>query len=175
MFYRANYQSPLGKIVLLSDHQALYGVWFEQQRHFGANYNLDAASSSVPRILEQTQQWLDAYFAGQQSTSTKLVVKLTGTVFQRQVWTLIQQVPYGKCWSYQQLAVKLQQRYGHKTAPRAIGNAVGRNPLSVIIPCHRIVASNGNLTGYAGGLEKKRALLALEGWDQQLLQQDRIY
>ncbi len=148
--------SPMGPLVLATDGVALTGVWFDGQRHqppMDANW---ARRPDVP-VLRRAAVELLEYFAGRRQRFG-LLLALPGTPFQRAVWEAISSVPYGKTIAYRELAA----RVGRPTCVRAAGAATGRNPLSIVIPCHRIVGADGALTGYAGGLPRKRALLALE-------------
>ena len=151
-----HFVSPLGALLLGSDGEALTGVWFDGQRYqpsMGAEWqrrsDLAALNSAARELAE--------YFAGER-TAFGLTLAPSGTPFQRAVWNTIASVPYGETIAYRDLA----ERVGQPRAIRAAGAATGRNPWSIIIPCHRIVGADGSLTGYAGGLERKRALLALE-------------
>lgn len=156
MRYFAHYPSPLGRMLLVSSGDALVGVYFTGQKYFpriDPDWQEDPGAAPLRRALDE----LDAYFAG---TRTRFDVPLAphGTPFQRAVWNAIATVGYGETITYAELA----RSVGGQVHPRAAGAATGQNPIGVIVPCHRIVGSNGNLTGYAGGLDRKRALLALE-------------
>lgn len=160
---RLTYHSPLGPLILLAKAQDLVGVWFAGQKHEGAHYNLTAVSTGEIPVLKQTYQWLDRYFAGQQPAISELSLAPQATTFQRQVYQVLTEIPYGQTMSYQAIVDQLTQQNGCPTgSARAVGGAVGHNPISIIIPCHRVVGSDGSLTGYAGGLERKKALLAFE-------------
>jgi len=170
VFYQTKYASPLGPITLLSDATSLRGLWFADQKYFGAQYDLAAASHAPTAILTATSAWLTAYFAGQRPTTRDLPLAPDVTAFRQRVLAVIAQVPFGQTITYQQIAAKL----GQPSAVRAVGGAVGHNPLSLVIPCHRVVGSDGSLTGYAGGLDRKIALLTLEGADPQALRAGKI-
>lgn len=165
MFYRTTTPSPLGPITLLSDEQALRGLWFADQHYFGAGYDLNQAADQATPVLTAAKRWLTAYFAGQQPASDDLPLAPAVTAFRQRVLRVIASVPYGQTITYQAIAERLDQ----PAAVRAVGGAVGHNPLSIVIPCHRVVGSDGSLTGYAGGLDRKIALLTLEGADPQAL------
>jgi methylated-DNA-[protein]-cysteine S-methyltransferase len=157
MYYYDYYQSPHGRMLLVADDEALTGVYFTGQKHqprIEGGWLKDARHAP----LRQAKQELAEYFAGKR---TRFTVKVAprGTPFQRAVWKAIAGVGFGRTIPYAELA----RRAGHPGSARAAGAATGRNPIGIIVPCHRIVGSTGALTGYAGGLEKKRALLALEG------------
>ncbi|WP_125703149.1 methylated-DNA--[protein]-cysteine S-methyltransferase [Lacticaseibacillus daqingensis] len=155
------YASPLGPLTLLADQAALVGCWFDSQAYFGGAFDLAQAHHRETPVLQAASAWLDAYFAGRQPTQ-KVPLRLTGTPFRQAVAAQLQQIPWGHTVTYQALAARLAHT-GRVTSPRAIGGAVGHNPLSLFVPCHRVVAVSGALTGYAGGLRRKVALLELEG------------
>lgn len=148
--------SPLGELTLVAEDGTLSGVYFPG--HWTRPDPATFGERSEDR-LEQVEQQLAEYFAGERTTF-ELATSVTGDTFQRQVWDLIDRIPYGQTTTYGQLAIEL----GNPTLARKVGNAVGHNPLSVIVPCHRVVGKDGKLTGYAGGLQRKRFLLELEGW-----------
>ena len=156
--YTAHYQSPLGLITLAGEGETLTGLWFDGQRHFAATLSA-AAGAGDCAAFEQARRWLDAYFAGQKPEYTGKLL-LRGTVFQQRVWALLRTIPYGETTTYGALASALSKT-GHVSA-RAVGGAVGRNPVSLIVPCHRVLGADGRLTGYAAGPEVKAALLRLE-------------
>jgi methylated-DNA-[protein]-cysteine S-methyltransferase len=146
------YESPIGRLVLECDGDVLIGIWLPNERRHARN---DA--DDVPPVLKETASQLDEYFAGER-TDFDVRMELDGTDFQREVWTELTRIPYGETISYGELA----RRVGRPSAPRAVGQANGRNPIPVIVPCHRVLASNG-IGGYGGGLKVKRQLLAVEG------------
>ncbi len=154
MTHYAYYYSPLGKLTLQATDQGLLGVWFETQTTRPDNLGL--LDENHP-VLLQTKQQLAEYFSGCRSYFT-LPIAATGTLFQQQVWQALETIPFGQTWSYQQLANAI----GNPKAVRAVGLANGKNPISIIIPCHRVIGKNGKLTGYAGGIERKKALLKHE-------------
>ena len=158
MDYTARYDSPLGGITLASDGEALVGLWFDGQAHFGAGLSGEVSEQSVP-VLVEAARWLDAYFAGRDPGFTPKLA-LRGSEFSRRVWQALLEVPFGGTVTYGQLAARLGLV---PSSARAVGGAVGRNPISLIVPCHRVVGANGSLTGYAGGLERKAWLLEMEG------------
>ena len=154
MQYR-EYASPLGTILLQCNDHALTGLWLDRELPGGVN-------SEEPLLL-RTQAWLDAYFRGEKPGTLPPMV-LTGTPFQRSVWALLSEIPYGETTTYGALAKEVAKRLGKKKmSAQAVGGAVGRNPISILIPCHRVIGADGSLTGYAGGVEKKAALLKIEG------------
>ena len=151
--------SPLGEILLAAEDGALCGLWFVGQKYEGAGLTAGSTPGPVSAdpVLEKAQAWLESYFDGA-NPEIGFPLAPRGTAFQRRVWAALTDIPHGQTRSYGALA----ERLGCGSA-RAVGAAVGRNPISVLIPCHRVLGANGSLTGYAGGLERKRALLKLEG------------
>ena len=150
-----SYESPYGRMLLVSDGKALIGVYFVGQKYAPAARQLGRQSLSAP-VLVRARRQLDLYFSGR-LRNFALTSVVRGTDFQRAVWKALRSIPYGETITYGELA----KRVGQPSA-RAVGNAVGKNPISIVVPCHRVIGSNGSLTGYAGGLGKKRALLDLE-------------
>ena len=160
MRYTSHYSSPLGDITLGSDGRALTGLWFDGQRYFGLGLSPQAQERDLP-VFQQARRWLDAYCSGRDPGFLPPLA-LDGTPFQKSVWAALGRVPYGHTVTYGELA-----RAAGASSARAVGGAVGRNPISLIVPCHRVVGRGGRLTGYAGGLDRKARLLALEGADLQ--------
>lgn len=151
--------SPLGDILLAAEEGALCGLWFRGQKYEGAGMPAGAVPgpASADPVLKRAADWLGRYFAGE-NPARDFPLNPRGTPFQKVVWKALTEIPCGETSSYGALA----ERLGCKSA-RAVGAAVGRNPISILIPCHRVLGADGGLTGYAGGLERKKALLALEG------------
>jgi methylated-DNA-[protein]-cysteine S-methyltransferase len=157
LIVQARYASPLGPMILAATDRGLAGAWFEQQRHMPDC----SAWRHQPHhlVLQESIAQLRAYFAGER-TSFDLPLDLQhGTAFQQSVWRALLAIPCGTTTSYRRVG----EQAGRPAAMRAVGAAVGRNPLTIFVPCHRVVGSDGSLTGYAGGLDRKRALLQLEG------------
>ena len=162
MQYISDYSSPVGKILLSSDGSALTGLWFPGQRYAQRLLRPEAREGVLP-IFTQAHTWLTAYFQGKDPGPIPLLHP-EGTPFQQDVWRLLLRIPYGRTTTYKALAAQLARQRGLQSmSAQAVGRAVGRNPISILIPCHRVIGSDGSLTGYAGGLERKRALLDLEG------------
>lgn len=158
------YVSPLGKLLLSANGTGLTGLWFEGQKYFARTLEADRAEGCLP-VLDRARRWLDVYFSGRDPGAVPPLCP-AGTPFQKEVWALLSAIPYGRTVTYGELARSLAQRGGlPRFSAQAVGGAVGKNPVSILIPCHRVVGSDGSLTGYAGGVDKKRALLALEGID----------
>lgn len=164
MTYLYDYNSPLGKITMASDGEALIGLWFEGQKYFKASVKGECKKKSLP-IFDEAIKWLDTYFSGNEPDFTpKLLV--TGTPFRKAVAEIMLTIPYGKTMTYGEIAKKIAKINGtEKMSAQAVGGAVGHNSISIIIPCHRVVGTNGSLTGYAGGTERKIELLKLEKVD----------
>lgn len=157
-----HYQSPLGPMTLACDDFGLIGVWFDDQKYFGATLTAGVAECVTP-VLSDAARWLDDYFKGVRPSFVP-PLSLKGSNFRLKVWSLLQEIPYGQTNTYKDLADKVARSEGKtQMSAQAIGGAVGHNPVSIIVPCHRVVAADGSLTGYAGGLERKAALLRLEG------------
>ena len=156
MDYIAHYDSPLGGITLASNGEVLTGLWFEGQKHFGSTLGAPHEERSGLPVFDETRRWLDIFFSGREPDFTP-PLSLSGTPFQQRVWKELLTIPYSQTVTYGELA----RRLGCRSA-QAVGGAVSRNPISIIVPCHRVVGADGSLTGYAGGLDCKRALLELE-------------
>ncbi len=173
MIYTAAYASPLGDMLLAEKDGALVGLWFEGQKYYGA-----AISEAVPKDDDKTsvkvKRWLDRYFAGQKPDAAELALAPAGSDFRQAVWDILCEIPYGKTISYGGIAETLAKRKGlARVSARAVGGAVSHNPISIVIPCHRVVGSDGSLTGYAGGIDKKIKLLELEGVDMAMFKDVR--
>ena len=164
MVYICKYKSALGSILLAADEIGLTGLWFEGQKYF-ANTLPDERISQETPILIEAKIWLDIYFSGEEPKFTP-PLHPTGSAFRQAVWQILLQIPYGQTITYGEIARQMSeiQNTPHMSA-QAVGGAVGHNEISVIIPCHRVVGTNGSLTGYAGGIDKKIALLELEHID----------
>lgn len=158
MYFSCLYHSPLGELTLASDGEALTGLWMEGQKHFAQHHSDPTEDPGLP-IFTETAQWLDQYFAGNIYAPIHIPIHPAGTPFQQQVWQILSTVPPGQTITYGQIAKLL----GNPGASQAVGGAVGRNPISILVPCHRVLGTDGKLTGYAGGLPRKVWLLRHEG------------
>ena len=158
--YIQYYSSPLGRILMLSDGENLTGLWFEKQKY----QDQDTAMEKDIPLFGKVISYLDSYFAGQQPLCD-FPLKLETTAFRQLVYHYLMMIPYGQVTTYDELAKVVASRTGKRKCAQAIGQAVGHNPIGIIIPCHRVIGKNGKLTGYAGGLDKKAALLKLEKAD----------
>ena len=163
MIYTCKYKSPLGEILLAADEIGLTGLWFEGQKYYMDKILEDFEEKKDLPVLVQAEHWLDRYFAGQDPDPEELPLAPAGSDFRKEVWQIIAKIPYGCTITYGKIAKIIAVKRGVKSiSPQAVGGAVGHNPISVIIPCHRVIGSDGSLTGYAGGIEKKEWLLAHE-------------
>ena len=164
MYYKTMYPSPVGKITLACDGKSLVGLWLEGQKYFGGSIAGQMTENDDFPVFDDTKKWLDRYFNGEKPAISGLSLAPAGSAFRQSVWRLLCEIPYGETTTYGRLAAKLatSMNLGSMSA-QAVGGAVGHNPVSLIIPCHRVVGADGSLTGYAGGLEVKAALLELEG------------
>ena len=161
MEYTNEYVSPLGKILLASDGHALTGLWFEGQKYFAAKLDPDHEEKKLP-VFARTAEWLALYFDGEKPAFIPPLT-LKGTPFQKEVWEILLEIPFGQTTTYAEIAAEIARRRGLASmSAQAVGSAVAHNPISLIIPCHRVVGSDGSLTWYAGSIEKKEWLLAME-------------
>lgn len=164
MVYTYHYNSPLGGITMASEEEALIGLWFDGQKYFADSITEEYTEKSLP-IFDETAKWLGIYFGGKEPDFTPPLMMKT-TPFRKAVWEVMLTIPYGKTMTYGEIANKIAEKKGiAKMSAQAVGGAVGHNSISLIIPCHRVVATNGSLTGYAGGIDKKVQLLKLEKTD----------
>ncbi|MCM1188215.1 MAG: methylated-DNA--[protein]-cysteine S-methyltransferase [bacterium] len=161
MQYTSEYESPLGRILLAADEAGLTGLWFEGQKYFALYLDAEHEEKKLP-VFDQAAEWLDLYFLGREP-DFKVPLHFTGSAFQNEVWEILCKIPYGQTVTYGAIARQLAEKRGLAgMSPQAVGGAVAHNEISVIVPCHRVVGANGSLTGYAGGIDKKIALLKLE-------------
>ena len=164
--YTHFYESPLGGILLAGDGERLTGLWFEGQKHYAEGLSPRREEAWLP-VFDEAKRWLDLYFSGR-APGFMPPLRLRGTDFRRAVWETLLMIPYGKTMTYGEVAERVAARMGlARTSARAVGGAVGRNPVSLVIPCHRVVGADGSLTGYAGGIGRKLRLLRLEGADMR--------
>ncbi len=166
MFYSTAYASRLGAITLASDGENIVGLWIDGQKYFAATVKNDVAENPDLPVFDMAKRWLDAYFAGKKPAISDLPLAPTGGKFRQAVWDILCEIPYGQCTTYGEIAKKMADRTKKESmSSQAVGGAVGHNPISIIIPCHRVVGSSGSLTGYAGGIDRKVELLKHEGVD----------
>lgn len=161
MMYTTRYASPLGDMLLAADEIGLTGVWFDGQKYFARSLDTNCTEKETTDLV-YAKRWLDAYFHGIQPNFMPRL-HLTGSAFQQTVWQVLLQIPYGQTTTYGAIAKQIACERGlpHMSA-QAVGGAVGHNPISILVPCHRVVGTNGKLTGYAGGMERKRQLILWE-------------
>ena len=161
MEYTGYYSSPLGSILMAADDEGLSGLWFEGQEYFGRGLGKEQVAAMSP-ILRMAGEWLDTYFSGKEP-GFSVPLHTEGTPFQEEVWEILRSIPYGETITYGRIAEMIAGERGvSHMSSQAVGGAVGRNPVSIIIPCHRVIGSDGSLTGYAGGIWRKKSLLELE-------------
>ena len=168
MIYVSYYKSPIGNITMESDGESLCGLWFDGQKYFASTVKGETEDKILP-VFQQTKKWLDIYFSGNEPDFTPKL-SLDGSKFRKAVWDILLKIPYGSVMTYGEIAKILAKQRGiSRMSAQAVGGAVGHNPISIIIPCHRVVGTNGSLTGYAGGIDVKIKLLTLEGADMKRL------
>ena len=161
MLYTSHYASPLGGMTLVSDGTALVGLYFDGQKYAAEGLDATRTQKSL-LIFEEARRWLDVYFSGRKPDFMPALAP-HGTAFQQSVWEILRTIPYGETTTYGAIARRIEQNTGCRMSAQAVGGAVGRNPISILIPCHRVIGADGSLTGYAGGLDKKERLLQWEG------------
>ncbi len=172
MYYKTTVTSPVGMITLACDSGgSLAGLWLEGQKYHGGTIPEKMAEKDDLPVFYAAKIWLERYFAGDRPTVSQLPLAPVGGVFRQGVWNLLCEIPYGNVTTYGEIAKKMAAKMGEKSmSSQAVGGAVGHNPISIIIPCHRVVGANGSLTGYAGGVATKVKLLRLEG-----VETDRLF
>lgn len=158
MMVKTEYASPVGKLTLVSDGEAIIGLWMAGQKYFAAGIPTNLPVSDDLPVFWKARDWLDRYFSGERPLPGELPLAPQGSAFRQSVWRILCEIPYGQTVTYGEIAKSLGVR-----SAQAVGGAVGHNPISIIIPCHRVLGSDGSLTGYAGGAQKKIWLLAHEG------------
>lgn len=164
MTFTQHYDSPLGGILLAADEIGLNGLWFDGQKYFARGLSSEQEERELPVLLE-AKRWLDIYFTGKEPDFLPPLHSI-GSAFRRSVWEILLQIPYGRTTTYGEIARRLAEKQKlPRMSAQAVGGAVGHNEISIIIPCHRVVGTNGSLTGYAGGVDKKVKLLELEHAD----------
>ena len=162
MQYTTSYQSSLGETLLAADEIGLTGLWFDGEKFYADSLDPEHEERNVP-VFEVVKKWLDIYFSVREPDFMP-PVHMIGSEFRQQVWKLLREIPYGETITYGGLAKRLARERGlERMSAQAVGGAVGHNEISIIVPCHRVVGSDGSLTGYAGGIDKKERLLILEG------------
>ena len=166
MQYISHYQSPIGNILLAADDMGLTGLWFDGQKYFSHGLDKEHEEKELP-LFRKVNYWLDIYFSGKEPDFT-IPLHFIGTAFQKDVWKILCSIPYGHTMTYGEIANQISSQNGSsRMSAQAVGGAVGHNEISIIVPCHRVVGTNGSLTGYAGGIDKKVKLLTLEKADMK--------
>lgn len=158
MIYKTEYNSQIGKLTLASDGKNLIGVWLLGQKYFEATIDTYFEQNNNLEIFNKTKNWLNCYFKGEKPQISELPLAPKGSNFRQKVWEILCKIPYGETTTYKKIAEQISPTM----SPQAVGGAVGHNPISIIIPCHRVIGTDGNLTGYAGGLKNKIWLLKHE-------------
>jgi methylated-DNA-[protein]-cysteine S-methyltransferase len=166
MYYSTHYSSPIGPLMLASDDKNIVGLWMERQKYFGDTLPEEPTEKNDVPVLSAAKKWLDRYFDGKRPAISELPLAPIGGEFRQGVWSILCEIPYGEVTTYGEIAKKIAIRMNkQKMSAQAVGGAVGHNPISIIIPCHRVVGTGGSLTGYSGGVNKKLKLLEFEGVD----------
>lgn len=164
------YNSPIGRLLLAEKEDALAGLWIEGQKYFLGFVREDMQENPNSTVLNQAKKWLDRYFQGENPSISEIPLAPAGSEFRQKVWKILCEIPYGQVTTYGEISKKIAASRGlDRMSAQAVGGAVSHNPISIIIPCHRVVGTNGSLTGYAGGIQKKIELLTLEGADMKQL------
>lgn len=164
MIYTNHYDSPVGRILLAARDEALIGLWIDGQKDYLGSLHEEITENENDETFNRTKIWLDRYFRGEKPSVGDLYLAPVGSNFAKSVWKILCEIPYGETTTYGEIAARLAKERGlQKMSAQAVGGAVGHNPISIIIPCHRVVGKGGNLTGYAGGIDKKIKLLSHEG------------
>ncbi len=170
MFYSTEYASLVGRLTIVSDGENIVGLWLAGQKYFLGTLDETPVRKDELEIFAKTKSWLNRYFAGEKPRSEELPLQPIGNAFRQNIWQCLREIPYGEVTTYGAIAKKVAKSLGRESmSAQAVGGAVGHNPISIIIPCHRVVGTNGSLSGYAGGIDKKIQLLQLEKADMSNL------
>lgn len=158
------YQSPLGEVLAASDGESILGLWIEGQKYFLSTVKSTVVQKEDLPVFLSVKRWLDEYFEGKAPDISRIPLAPRGSEFRQRVWNILLKIPYGQVTTYGEIAKEVAKQMGReRMSAQAVGGAVGHNPISILIPCHRVIGADGSLTGYAGGIEKKEWLLRLEG------------
>lgn len=164
MYYAVTYPSPIGRLTLACGGNYLAGLWIEGQKYYRSTVPEAAAGNKEMPVFEAVREWLDRYFAGEKPEISELQLAPDGSEFRREVWKILCEIPYGEVTTYGEIASKMAVKRNRKSmSGQAVGGAIAHNPISIIIPCHRVVGSDGSMTGYAAGVHTKARLLEWEG------------
>lgn len=162
MHYTSMYNSPVGEILLAADDIGVVGVWFKDEKYYAYCLDKENKPRETP-IIKELKRWLDIYFQGKKP-DFEPPIHMIGTPFQIEVWSILHEIPYGTTTTYNEIAKKIAENRGlARMSAQAVGTAVGKNSINLLIPCHRVVGTNNSLAGYAGGIDKKITFLKLEG------------
>ncbi len=162
MNYYTTFDSLIGKLTISSDGKYITGIWIENQKHFGSILSNNSIENNTLEIFSETKKWLKEYFSGKNPQS-KIPIKMIRSDFRKMVWNIIYDIPYGKIMTYGEIAKIISEKTNKPfSCSKAVGNAVGRNPILIVIPCHRVVGTRNKLTGFAGGIDIKEKLLKIE-------------
>ena len=157
-------ESPMGELMMASDGTSIKGLWFKEQKYFASEIERNGTVQNDAEVFAKADEWLQKYFAGERPDPGELPLDPDGSDFRKEVWDILLSIPYGETLTYGQIGEMIARERGiDKMSAQAVGGAVGHNPISIIIPCHRVIGRDGSLTGYAGGLDVKKQLLTLEG------------
>ena len=163
MVYKTYYDSPVGKLLIASDGENIIGLCIEEQKYYLDKIEKEGIEKDNLEIFDKTRNWIDRYFKQEKPEISEISLAPEGNTFRQYIWELLCEIPYGETITYGELAKKVAKKLNKPSmSAQAVGNAVGHNPISIIIPCHRVVGKNGSLTGYAGGIDKKIKLLEME-------------
>lgn len=164
MYYQIKYDSPIGRLTVASDEAAIIGLWIDGQKYYCEGVDSQLEDGEGIAVLSEAREWLDRYFGGEEPSIEGLMLRPMGSAFRQAVWQILCEIPYGGTITYGEIAKRIAREMRRETmSAQAVGGAVGHNPISLIIPCHRVVGVGGSLTGYAGGVDKKEWLLRHEG------------
>lgn len=162
MHYTSKYQSPVGEILLAADDIGVVGVWFQDEKYYAYCLDKENEPRETP-VIQELKRWLDVYFSGEKP-DFEPPIHMIGTPFQIEVWEILRRIPYGTTTTYNEIAKQIAKNRGiARMSAQAVGTAVGKNSINLIVPCHRVVGTNNSLAGYAGGIDKKITFLKLEG------------
>lgn len=163
MYYYDIYVSPIGKLTIASNEKSIVGLWLDKQKYYMDVLEGKAYEKKETEVIRLAKKWLDRYFKHEKPEIDALPIEFIGSDFRKQVWEILTRIPYGEVITYGDIAKQIAKQRGLKImSAQAVGGAVGHNPISIIIPCHRVVGVDGSMTGYAGGIETKRKLLEFE-------------
>lgn len=166
MYYYCAYPSPVGNLTIASNENSVVGLWIDGQRYYLDVLEGKEYQAKETEVIRLAQKWLDRYFNGEKPAPCELPLELIGSDFRKRIWKILSEIPYGEVMTYGEIAKQIAKEKGiTQMSAQAVGGAVGRNPISIIVPCHRVVGADGSLTGYSGGVKVKTKLLELEGVD----------